>query len=102
MIHRHPVISITVWLFILLMGFAGCGDPPADSENDKPINKTKPEKRAREVNIRMVAAHPPMGTVAYVDRLEAFLKVRVSSELGWMIENLNFEKGRHPRQEIWL
>ena len=93
MMRRHPVISITVWLFMLLMGFSGCGDSPADSKNGKPVNETKSEKKARQVNVRMVEAHPPMGTVEYVGRLEAFLKVRVSSEIGGMIEKLNFEKG---------
>ncbi|MCP4575797.1 MAG: efflux RND transporter periplasmic adaptor subunit [Deltaproteobacteria bacterium] len=57
-----------------------------------PENKNS-EGKNRLVNVKTVEANPPKGEIEYVGVLEAYLKVRISNEIGGMIEKLYFEKG---------
>ncbi len=77
---------------ILAIGFLlslyGCGDGPATGVD----RKTNPSKEKR-VKVSPAEASAPKGDMEYVGVLTAHRKVKVSSELGGIIEGLYFEKG---------
>ena len=77
--------------FSLVAG--GCGDEPVSSKETFGPKKEISGGRIRSVNIQIVEAITPGGDIEYVGVLEAYLKVRVSNEIGGMIEGLYFEKG---------
>ena len=83
---------------MLLSAICGCGDEPvASKENRLPQNGTD-GKKGRLVTVKVVEAHPPTGDIEYVGVLEAYLKVRISNEIGGMIERINFEKGERVKK----
>jgi multidrug resistance efflux pump len=80
-------------MFFLLTVY-GCGDEPAASKESRlPENEISKGKN-RQVTVKTVETNPPKGDIEYVGALEAYLKVRISNEIGGMIERLNFEKGK--------
>lgn len=82
---------------LLLLAVCGCGDEPvASKESRLPENEISGGKN-RHVNVKTVEAKPPTGDIEYVGTLEAYLKVRISNEIGGMIERLNFEKGKEVK-----
>jgi len=88
-IMSHRVIYATLFLVAgLLISMVGCGERAEPGEDKK---TRLPEDRW--VDVRPVKASLPMGTIEYVGVLTANRKVKVSSELGGMIEGLYFEKG---------
>jgi multidrug efflux pump subunit AcrA (membrane-fusion protein) len=85
----NAILKIAFFLLTgLLLSLYGCGDAP---ETDVDKKGTSPEKRL--VNISPASASLPTGSIEYVGVLTARRKVRISSELGGIIEALYFEKG---------
>ena len=76
--------------FLLVAG--GCGDEPVSSkESGAPAKEISGGNRG--VNVQFIEALPPRGDIEYVGVLEAYLKAKVSNEIGGIIERLYFEKG---------
>ena len=84
--------SILRNIFLLVIGFLlslyGCGEGPETG-----VDKKVASPKQRQVNISPVSASLPTGDIEYVGVLTARRKVRISSELGGIIEALYFEKG---------
>ena len=78
--------------FFLIIGFLlslyGCGEAPETG-----VDKKGASPKKRQVNISPVSASLPTGDIEYVGVLTARRKVRISSELGGIIEGIYFEKG---------
>lgn len=72
----------------LLLSLYGCGEAPEPGVDKK---EASPEQKL--VNISPVSASLPTGDIEYVGVLTARRKVKISSELGGIIEGLYFEKG---------
>ena len=82
-------LKIAFFLVIgLLLSLYGCGEGPETGVDKK---DALPEQR--RVNISPVSASLPTGNIEYVGVLTARRKVKISSELGGIIEGLYFEKG---------
>ncbi|OQY45184.1 MAG: hypothetical protein B6240_09230, partial [Desulfobacteraceae bacterium 4572_87] len=82
----------------LLTALCACGDEPVSSKESQPPEAPGPRENVRQVSVKVVEANPPKGEMAYVGVLEAYLKVRISNEIGGMIEKLYFEKGEPVKQ----
>ena len=77
----------------LLFVLAGCGDETVASKENRQAREGTTGKKAHLVNVKLVNTQPPRGEIEYVGALEAYLKVKISNEIGGMIERLDFEKG---------
>ena len=86
----------------LLTAICGCGDEPLASKESTPDEKNTTGKKSRLVNVKIVEARPPKGDIEYVGVLEAYLKVRISNEIGGMIERLYFDKGQRVEKGALL
>jgi len=85
----NSILRITFFLVIgLLLSLYGCGEGPETG-----VDKKVASPKQRQVNISPVSASLPTGDIEYVGVLTARRKVRISSELGGIIEALYFEKG---------
>jgi len=95
---------IRVFLFgiFLLSAICACSDEPVASKASAQAKKEMAVKRSPLVTVKIVESHPPKGDIEYVGVLEAFLKVRISNELGGTIEKLNFEKGNRVKKSDLL
>lgn len=83
------IIKIALFLVIgLLLSLYGCGEEPEIG-----VDKKEASPKQRLVNISPVSASLPTGNIEYVGVLTARRKVKISSELGGIIEGLYFEKG---------
>jgi multidrug efflux pump subunit AcrA (membrane-fusion protein) len=89
------VFFFTMFLFCAVFG---CSDEPVASKESPLAENEIPRGKSRQVNLKVVEAHPPEGDIEYVGVLEAYLKVRISNEIGGMIERLNFEKGARVKK----
>ena len=84
-----PIKKIPFPLVIaLLLSLYGCGEGPGAG-----VDKKEEPPKVRQVNISPVSASLPTGNIEYVGVLTARRKVKISSELGGIIEGLYFEKG---------
>ena len=84
-----PIKKIPFPLVIaLLLSFYGCGEGP-----EAGVDKKEEPPKVRQVNISPASASLPTGNIEYVGVLTARRKVKISSELGGIIEGLYFEKG---------
>ncbi len=91
---KNPMRNILFcWGISLLLIIGGCGDEPVSSKEPNAPGKKMSEVGNRSVTVQMVEAIPPKGHIEYVGVLEAYLKVKVSNEIGGMIERIYFEKG---------
>jgi len=72
----------------LLLSLYGCGEGPETG-----VDKKEKSPKVKSVNISPVSASLPTGNIEYVGVLTARRKVKISSELGGIIEGLYFEKG---------
>ena len=86
--HRFFFLGISLLLII-----GGCGDEPVSSRENDAAEKKMLVDGNRGVTVQIVEAIPPKGHIEYVGVLEAYLKAKVSNEIGGMIEGLYFEKG---------
>ncbi len=86
--HRFFFLGISLLLII-----GGCGDEPVSSRENDAAEKKMSVDGNRGVTVQIVEAIPPKGHIEYVGVLEAYLKAKVSNEIGGMIEGLYFEKG---------
>ncbi len=91
---RPLFLLLTVLLFLV----SGCGDEPVASKESPQVQKEAKGKKGRKVTVRSVETVPPRGDIEYVGELQAYLKVRISNEIGGMIEKLDFEKGERVRK----
>ena len=82
----------------LLFVLAGCGDETVASKENRHAREGITGNKAHLVNVRLVNTQPPRGEIEYVGALEAYLKVKISNEIGGMIERLNFEKGERVKK----
>ncbi|HDZ89413.1 MAG: efflux RND transporter periplasmic adaptor subunit [Deltaproteobacteria bacterium] len=73
---------------VLLLCLCGCGDGP-----EAGVDKGPRLPAIRTVQVSPVSASLPTGDMEYVGVLTAYRKVKVSSELGGVVEGLYFEKG---------
>ena len=96
------MIRIMVFGFFLLSAICACSDEPVSSKESAQAAKEMAVKRSPLVNVKVVQSHPPKGDIEYVGVLEAFLKVRISNEIGGTIEKLNFEKGERVEKGALL
>jgi len=84
--------SILRNIFLLVIGcllsLYGCGEGPETG-----VDKKVASPKQRQVNISPVSASLPTGDIEYVGVLTARRKVKISSELGGIIEGIYFEKG---------
>ena len=80
-----------------LLAVCGCGDEPVASTETRLPEKALSKGKNRHVTVKTVETKPPEGDTEYVGSLEAYLKVKISNEMGGMIEQLNFEKGRQVK-----
>ena len=90
---KSNMIRVFFFTMFFLCAVCGCGDEPVASKETPLAQNEIPREKSRHVNLKVVDAHPPEGDIEYVGVLEAYLKVRISNEIGGMIERLNFEKG---------
>ena len=90
---KTHVLKLFVLVAFLLSAICGCGDEPLASKEGPSTEKKASGKKGRPVHVRVVEARPPEGEIEYVGVVEAYLKVRISNEIGGMIERLCFEKG---------
>ena len=85
----NSILRSTFFLVIcLLLSLYGCGEGPETG-----VDKKVASPKKRQVNISPASASLPTGDIEYVGVLTARRKVRISSELGGIIEALYFEKG---------
>ncbi len=85
----NSILKIAFFLATgLFLSLYGCGEGPETGVDKK---EALPEQR--RVNINPVSASLPTGNIEYVGVLTARRKVKISSELGGIIEGLYFEKG---------
>ncbi len=85
----NSILKIAFFLATgLLLSLYGCGEGPEPGVDKK---EASPEQKL--VNISPVSASLPTGDIEYVGVLTARRKVKISSELGGIIEDLYFEKG---------
>ena len=92
------MIRVFFFTMFLFCAVCGCGDEPvASKENPVPGGEISRENN-HHVTVKIVEALPPKGDIEYVGVLEAYLKVRISNEIGGMIERLYFEKGARVKK----
>ena len=85
----NSILKIAFFLVTgLLLSLYGCGAEPETG-----LDKKEASPEQRRVNISPVSASLPTGNIEYVGVLTARRKVKISSELGGIIEGLYFEKG---------
>jgi multidrug efflux pump subunit AcrA (membrane-fusion protein) len=85
----NSISKIAFFLGIgLLLSLYGCGEGSETS-----VDKKEASPEQKQVNISPVSASLPTGNIEYVGVLTARRKVKISSELGGIIEGLYFEKG---------
>jgi len=96
------MIKMMVFGIFLLSAICACGDEPVSSKESAQAAKEIAVKRRPLVNVKIVESRPPKGDIEYVGALEAFLKVRISNEIGGTIEKLNFEKGERVEKGALL
>lgn len=95
---ENKMIRFFFFTLFCLLAVCGCGDEPvASKESRLPDNEISKGKN-RHVTVKTVEANPPKGHMEYVGALEAYLKVRISNEIGGMIERLNFERGKQVKK----
>ena len=87
------MIRFFFFTMFFLLTVCGCGDEPVASKESRLPDHEISKGKNRQVTVKTVEANPPKGDIEYVGALEAYLKVRISNEIGGMIERLNFEKG---------
>ncbi len=92
MMENHMTRFFFLTMFFLL-AVCACGDEPVSSKESAPPEKPVSQEKFHQVTVKIVEANPPRGDIEYVGVLEAYLKVRISNEIGGMIEKLYFEKG---------
>jgi multidrug efflux pump subunit AcrA (membrane-fusion protein) len=91
-------IARTAYLLIaVLVGCLGCGE-----EANTGVDKKAEGPQEKWVRIRPVEASETRGQMEYVGVLLANRKVKVSSELGGLIERLCFEKGDEVKEGVLL
>jgi len=66
------------------------------------VDKKVSLPKEKWVKVSAVETSLPMGTIEYVGVLTADRKVKVSSELGGIIEELHFERGDRVRKGALL
>ena len=85
----NSILRITFFLATgFLFSLYGCGEEPETGKDKK-----RASLKQKQVSISPVSASLPTGNIEYVGVLTARRKVRISSELGGIIEGLYFEKG---------
>ncbi len=89
------VFLIGIFLFSAI---CSCSDEPVSSKERAEAYTETVVKKNPLVNVKLVESHPPTGDVEYVGVLEAYLKVRISNEIGGTIEKLNFERGERVKK----
>ncbi len=89
------VFLIGIFLFSAI---CSCSDEPVSSKERAEAETETVVKKNPLVNVKLVESHPPTGDVEYVGVLEAYLKVRISNEIGGTIEKLNFERGERVKK----
>lgn len=92
------MIRVFFFTMFLFCAVCGCSDEPVASKESPSAENSIPREKSRHVNLKVVEAHPPEGDIEYVGVLEAYLKVRISNEIGGMIERLHFEKGARVKK----
>ena len=85
----NSILKIAFFLITgLLLSLYGCGEGPETG-----VDKKEESPKVKRVNISPVSVSLPTGNIEYVGELTACRKVKISSELGGIIEGLYFEKG---------
>lgn len=85
----NAILKTAFFLVIaLFLSLYGCGEGPETG-----VDKKEAPSKQKRVNISHVTASLPTGNIEYVGVLTAHRKVKISSELGGIIEGLYFEKG---------
>ena len=97
MMENHMTRFFFLTMFLLL-AVCACGDEPVTSKKSAPPEKPVSQEKLHHVTVKIVEANPPKGDIEYVGVLEAYLKVRISNEMGGMIEILYFEKGEQVKK----
>ena len=97
MMENHMTRFFFLTMFFLL-AVCACGDESVSSKESVPPEKPVSQEKFHQVTVRIVEANPPKGDIEYVGVLEAYLKVRISNEMGGMIEKLYFEKGEQVKK----
>ena len=92
------MIRFFFFTMLFLSAVCGCSDEPVASKESPSAEDSAPLEKNRHVNLKVVEATPPEGDIEYVGVLEAYLKVRISNEIGGMIERLYFEKGARVKK----
>jgi multidrug efflux pump subunit AcrA (membrane-fusion protein) len=94
---ENKMIRFFFFTLFCLLTVCACGDEPVVSKESRLPEKEISKGKKRHVTVKTVEANPPKGDMEYVGALEAYLKVRISNEIGGMIEQLNFEKGKRVK-----
>ena len=95
---KNNMIRLFLLGMFLLSVIFGCGDEPVTSKEGPVPGKEISGGKNRHVTVKIVKALPPRGDIEYVGVLEAYLKVKISNEIGGMIERLYFEKGERVKE----
>ncbi|MCG6880484.1 MAG: efflux RND transporter periplasmic adaptor subunit [Deltaproteobacteria bacterium] len=82
----------------LLFVLTGCGDETVASKENRQAREGTTGKKEHLVNVKLVNTQPPSGEIEVVGALVAYLKVKISNEIGGMVEQLNFEKGERVKK----
>jgi len=81
----------------LLSCLYGCGE-----ESNSGVDKKTDGPKEKRVRVSPVEASAPQGNMEYVGVMTAHRKVKISAELGGLIEKLSFEKGERVREGTLL
>ena len=92
------MIRVFFFTLFLFCAVCGCSDEPVAPKESPLADNEIPREKRRHVSLKVVEAQPPEGDIEYVGVLEAYLKVRISNEIGGMIERLYFEKGAQVKK----
>ena len=91
-----PRLSFLVWFGLYVIAVAtGCGDGGGAADAAAPA---LPEAVPVNVSVERVSSGTLTERVELSGRLEPWLEVRVSSELGGMVEEVNFVKGSFVKE----
>lgn len=82
---------------VLLSCLYGCGE-----EANTGVDKKTDGPKEKWVRVSPVEASAPEGNMEYVGVMTAHRKVKISAELGGLIERLSFEKGDRVREGMLL
>jgi HlyD family secretion protein len=96
-VHYSIIKAVHFFSVVLLILLYGCGEEP----NTGVDKKTHPPKE-KWVKISPVDASAAEGSIEYVGVLTAHRKVKISAELGGLIERISFEKGDRVREGMLL